>query len=261
MPPFWACSLRFLVAAVILNAVMLLRGHRWPKGEAMKAAFLFGLLEFGISMPLLYWGEVVVPSGLAAVFFAICPVVSMIAARAMKLEELSPVRLGAALAAFGGVALIFWRELLHGASALALLAIFVAAVSAALAGVFLQKGPKQDAIATNAVGVVVGFIFAIGFSLVFGEKRTLPTESAQVLSIIYLAVMGSVVAFGLFAWLITKWRASTAAFIGVTVPVIAIILGSALRSETLAPGSLFGALVVIVAVTVALRAERRQPSH
>lgn len=257
LPPMWACAIRFLLAAIILNGLVFLRGQRWPKGPAMTAAFLFGLLEFGISMPLLYWGELVVPSGLAAVFFAVCPIVSMLLARAFKMETLSAVRLGAGVLAFGGVAIVFWGELMRGGSTMGMLAIFLAAVSAASAGIFLQRGPKQDAIATNAVGVVIGFVCVLLISLIKGEPRPIPSGFKEVFPVIYLAVLGSVVAFGLFAWLITRWRATTAAFIGVIVPVIAVILGAIARNEALAPGSLVGAFVVVVGVTIALRSETK----
>lgn len=255
LPPMWACAIRFFLAAIILNGLVLLRGQRWPKGPALTAAFLFGLLEFGVSMPLLYWGELVVPSGLAAVFFAVCPIVSMLVARAFKMESLNATRLGAGLLAFCGVAIVFWGELVRGGSTAGMLAIFLAAVSAASAGIFLQRGPKQDAIATNAVGVVVGFVCVLLISLVKGEPRPIPSGFKEVFPVIYLAVMGSVVAFGLFAWLITRWRATTAAFIGVVVPIIAVILGAVVRKEALAAGSLVGGAIVIIGVTIALRSE------
>ena len=111
LPALWACTLRFTLAAIILNLILLATGQRWPKGEALKAALLYGFFEFGVSMTLLYWGETVVPSGLAAVLYAECPIVAMFAARAMKMESLNLRRVGAAVLAFAGVAVIFWREL------------------------------------------------------------------------------------------------------------------------------------------------------
>lgn len=258
LPPLWACSLRFLVAAVILNSILFATGQSWPRAEALKAAALYGLFEFGISMPLLYWGELVVPSGLAAVVYAICPVVAMFAARLLKMEQLSPKRLGAAVLAFVGVAVIFWREFLQGAPFSGLIAVFLAASAAPLAGLMLQRGPRQNAVGVNAVGVLVGLAFSIMASFALGEQHPLPTTMQEVFPVVYLAVMGSVVAFGLFAWLVNHWRTTTIAFLGVIVPVIAVILGALVRQETLAPGNLVGAAVVIVGVTIALRSERER---
>lgn len=255
LPALWACALRFALAALILNGILFANGGKWPRGEALKAAAMYGLLEFGISMPLLYWGETIVASGLAAVLYAVCPVSTMVAARIMKMEELNPRRLGAAVLSFAGVAIIFWRELVHGGSTMALIAILVAAISASAAGLFLQKGPKQSPIGSNAVGVVIGFPFALAGSFLLGEKQTLPTTVSGIFPVIYLAVVGSVGAFVIFAWLISQWRATTVAFLGVIVPVIAVILGAIFRQEALAPGSLIGAVVVIVGVAIALKSE------
>lgn len=255
LPALWACTLRFALAALILNAIVLVTRQGWPKGDALKACLWYGLLEFGVSMPLLYWGEKVVPSGLAAVLYAICPVSAMFTARLLGMEKLNPRRLGAAILAFGGVAVIFWRELVFGGSLAGLAAVFLAAIAAPLAGLLLQRGPKQNAIGVNAVGTLVGIPFALVASLALGERPILPTTTAQWFPVVYLSVMGSVGAFVLFAWLVNHWRATTIAFLGVIVPVIAVVLGAVARGETLAPGSLVGAVVVIVGVVVALRSE------
>lgn len=253
LPALWACSLRLMLACVLLNGILFATGNRWPKGEALQAAVLYGVFEFAISFPLLYWGERILPSGLAAVVYAICPVVAIITARFMGMEQLNAARLGAAVLAFGGVALIFWRELIHGGSATGILCVFAAAIAAPIAGLFLQRAPKQNAIGANAVGVSIAIPFAIIASFAMGEPHPMPTTAAQILPIIYLAVMGSVGAFVLFAWLINHWRATSAAFIGVIVPVNAVILGALVRHEAFAPASLVGAAIVIVGVTFALR--------
>lgn len=255
LPALWACTLRFVLAALILNGIVLVTRQGWPRGEAVKPAVWYGVLEFGISMPLLYWGEKVVPSGLAAVLYAICPVSAMLTARMLGMERLNPRRLAAAILAFGGVAVIFWRELAEGGSPLGLVAIFFAAVAAPLAGLMLQRGPKQSPIAVNAVGTLIGIPFAFVCSIALGERAVLPTTSAQVFPVVYLAVVGSVGAFVIFAWLINHWRATTVSFLGVIVPVIAVVVGAAARHEALAPGSLAGAAIVLVGVVAALRSE------
>jgi drug/metabolite transporter (DMT)-like permease len=179
----------------------------------------------------------------------------MFTARLLGMEKLNPKRLAAAILAFGGVAVIFWRELVFGGSFLPLVAVFLAACAAPLAGLMLQRGPKQNAVATNAVGTLVGIPFAFAGSLILGEKLVLPSTTAQIFPVVYLAVVGSVGAFVIFAWLVNHWRATTISFLGVIVPVIAVVVGAVARQEKLAPGSLIGAAIVIVGVVFALRSE------
>jgi drug/metabolite transporter (DMT)-like permease len=258
LPALWACTLRLGLATLILHGIMLATRQSWPRGEALKAALYYGFWEFGVSLTLLYWGERVVPSGLAAVLYAICPIAAMFEARVLGIEKLDPSRLAAAALAIVGVGVIFWRELGQGSTAMGIACIFVAACAAPLAGLLLQRGPHQSAIGVNAVGSLVGLPIALIASVILGENRAIPSTAQQVLPIIYLAVAGSVFAFVIFAWLMRHWKATNASFLGVVVPVIAVIAGAIARHEAFSPASMAGAGIVIVAVAIALGADLRK---
>jgi len=66
-PPVWAATLRLVLAAVLLGLITRLRGQPLPRGPALRAALVYGVAQFGINFPLLYWAEKTVPSGLSAV--------------------------------------------------------------------------------------------------------------------------------------------------------------------------------------------------
>jgi drug/metabolite transporter (DMT)-like permease len=255
LPSFWALALRMLVAAFILNLILLVTRQKWPRGAALKAAMLYGFWEFGVSMALLYWGEKVIASGLAAVLYAICPVAAIFTGKLLGMEEFNLRKLAGAILAFVGVAVIFWREIIQGGSPLAMFSAFLAAWSAPFAAFMLQKGPKQSPVAVNAVGTVVGFATALLWSLVFRERQVIPTTGAEIYPVLYLATMGSVGAFVMFAWLLNRWPTSVVAFLGVIIPVIAVILGALVRHEPFAAWSLAGAAIVIVGVVIALKGE------
>jgi len=178
---------------------------------------------------------------------------AILEAKALGMENLNPKRLAAAILAFSGVVVIFWGELLHGGSPLGLLAVFVAACAAPIAGLMLQRGPRQGAVGANAVGALVGFAVCLVLSFALGEPHPVPRAAGQFLPIAYLAVASSTGAFVLFAWLVHRWGTTTVAFLGVIVPVIAVVLGALFRNESFAPGSLVGAVVVVAGVTIALR--------
>jgi drug/metabolite transporter (DMT)-like permease len=259
--PLWGCSLRLGLAAILLNLLLLATRQPWPKGKALQSAVAYGFFEFGLGFTFLYYGEHAVPSGLAAVVYAICPIAVMLCASVLGMEKLNATKLSAAILALGGVALIFWKELRSGLLPTPLFAVFVAAITAAIAGLMLQRGPKQNAIGANAVGALVGLPCAILGSLLLGEREVLPRTLAEIFPVCYLAVMGSVLAFGLFAWLLGQWRATTVAFIGVIVPVIAVILGAVVRHEAFSMETLAGGAVVLMGVTIALRAEKQLTSE
>ncbi len=255
LPPIFACSLRMLLAFVLLSLVLVVTRQSWPRGAAFKAAFWYGVWEFGLCMPLLYIGEKTLSSGLSAVLYATCPIAAMFEARLLGMERLNAKKVGAAVLALLGVAIIFWRELTFGSSTLGMLAVFGGALFAPLAGLSLQKGPTQNPIASNAVGSLVGLVVCLPASFAFGEKPFLPHTWAQVLPVAYLAIAGSMGAFVMLAWLLNHWKTTTAAFIGVVIPIIAVVLGWLVRGEALAPGSVVGAAIVLVGVVIALRSE------
>ena len=73
LAPVWAATLRLTLAALLLGAWTRARGRALPRGAALRAALGYGVAQFGVNLPLLYWGEKLVPSGLSAVVFATIP--------------------------------------------------------------------------------------------------------------------------------------------------------------------------------------------
>ena len=64
LAPVWAATLRLALAALLLAAWTRARGRALPRGAALRAALGYGVAQFGVNLPLLYWGEKMVPSGL-----------------------------------------------------------------------------------------------------------------------------------------------------------------------------------------------------
>jgi len=257
LAPLWACTLRLVLAALLLGAWTRLRGQRLPRGAALRAALGYGVAQFGLNLPLLYWGERVVPSGLAAVVYATLPLSSALIARAFGLERLTAAKLLGAIVALGGVAVLFSSALRAQASPLGLGAIFAGATSAGLGTVLLKRGPRQDPFGANAVGCAVGAPIAAAFSLARGESHVLPTTFASAWPLLYLTVGGSVGAYVIMAWLVGRWSVSRTAYVTVIVPVIALGLGALVRHEPLAAASLGGAALILAGLVLGMRPERR----
>jgi drug/metabolite transporter (DMT)-like permease len=257
VPPMWAATLRLVLAALVLAAIVKLRRRSLPRGAALRAAAGFGLFQFGLNMPLLYWAETGVPSGLAAVVYGTIPITTALIASRAGLETLEPLKMVGALVSVGGVAVLFRDRLATPTTALPVLAVYLATVSAALGSVLLKRGPRQDPIAANAVGVVVGAPVCLLASLLLHETRAWPTRANEIVPILYLAIVGSVGAFVIFAWLVNHWRVSSISFIGVIVPVIAVTLGALARGEEFHRGHLAGSALVMAGVLLAIASDRR----
>jgi len=253
----WGATIRLVIAALLLGAIALIRRTPFPRGAALRSIALFGFLNLGVNFALLYWGERTVPSGIASVFYATMPISTGIFAWAFGLQRLDPIRMLSALVGLGGVALIFAGELTRGAPVLALLAVFAAATCAALSSIVLKRAPPHSPIVTNAIGALVGAVVCLAASFLLKESHTLPRSFAGWGPILYLAVVGNLGAFVLYAWLINRWRVTSVATVSLIVPVIAVTLGAIVRAEAPHPSSYAGAVLVLAGVTISLRAGSR----
>ena len=253
LPPEWAATLRLLLAAPLLTLVVLIRHDRWPRGEALKAAILFGVFNFGVNLGLLYWGERVVPSGIAAVLYATVPLSTAFIAAGLGVESLQRRKLIAAIVAIAGVATIFAGEMRLDVPFGGLVAVFGAATAASLSSVFLKRAPQPSVFSTNAIGAVAGAIICFAASVALGEDRAVPTTFAAWWPVVYLTLAGSLGAYVIWTWLVGHWSVTSASYVGVVVPVIAVILGAIFLQETRSPETYLGAVIVVAAVVVALR--------
>ena len=208
LAPVWAATLRLALATVLLTAWTRARGQRLPRGPALRAALGYGVMQFGINLPLLYWGEKVVPSGLSAVIYATIPLSTALMTGALGMERLTAGKVMGALVAFGGVALLFSSTLHAHVSPLAFGAILVGATAASLGSVLLKRGPRQDPFGANAVGSAIGAVMSGAFSVALGEPRALPTTLAALWPLLYLTVAGSLGAYVIMAWLVHHWPVS-----------------------------------------------------
>ncbi|MBI5543269.1 MAG: EamA family transporter [Deltaproteobacteria bacterium] len=259
LPPLWAVALRLALAAALQAAIVAALGQRFPRGAALGAAAGYGFLNMGLSMTLLYWAELSVPSGLVAVLYGSIPLSTALFARAVGLERLVPLKVAGAVVALAGVTSIVAGRFAGTLEVLPVLAAVVAATCAAASGVVLKRGPRQAPLPANAVASAVGAVVAVTASLLAGEPHPLPRTAASLGPVLYLAVAGSLGAFGLYAWLVNHWPVTRISFISVVVPVVALSLGVAFRGERLGRPEVLGAGLVMLGLALALASDRLRP--
>ena len=205
MPPFWGATVRLAIATVLHGTIALLLRASWPRGVALRAIAWYGLLNFGLNFALIYWGELTVPSGVAATLFATSPFLTGLFAAWLGLQPLDRTQLLAAAIGLAGVALIFSGEFAKGAPVLALLAVLGAVIVSNFGSVLLKRVPAHSSFVVNAIGCALGFLTCLLVSVVFGEPRTLPRTWAAWGPILYLVLAGNLGAYVLYTWLLSRW--------------------------------------------------------
>jgi drug/metabolite transporter (DMT)-like permease len=257
VPPLWAATIRLVLAAFLNLLVALLTRAAWPRGSALRGIAAFGFLNLGVNFALLYWGELKVPSGISAVFYATIPLTTGVFAWLLGVQALQRRQMTAAAVGLVGVAVIFAGEIRWGAPAPALLAVFAGATMASLAGVILKRVPPHSTFVVNGIGSAVGACVCLVASIALGESRALPRDVAAWTPILYLTIAGSMGAFVLYAWLVSQWKITRVSVGALIVPVIAVVVGALVRGESPAPATYLGAALVLVGVSVSLFGGRK----
>jgi drug/metabolite transporter (DMT)-like permease len=267
LPPLSFVGLRFFVAIVALLALSLGRERLFPKRRSDFVVLAFtGMLMFTLNYALLFWGELHVSSGLAAVIQASIPIFGMVFAHRMLPDEpLRWQRLSGALIAMAGVAVICARLLSFNGwlAFLGGLGITLGAASAAFSNVWLKArkielGPAMLAAWQMIFGTIP--LLALAFAI-DGNPARLHWSATAIFCLLYLALIGSALTFILLYWLMPRMTVTRLQTISLITPPGAIALGWALGGERLSAWSLLGAIFVLAGVGMIfrpLRDERRE---
>ena len=263
--PFNVAAIRFFVAGAVLAAIGAVARVRWPQGRSEWALIVWvGLLLFTGDYGLIYWAEQYIDSGLTAILFATLPLVTVAFAHVyIPGEPLTSRKLAGTLLAFLGVAALFGDRVRLDASQLVpMLAVVVAAICAAAAGVATKRhGAALHPAAFNAPAMLVGASALLVVSWAAGDGFRLPPDAATWGAIAYLAVAGTVVTFLVYFSLLKTWSVTSLSFISVFTPIIALLLGFAILGErpTLFTG--IGAALVLGGVALALVTSRQSAAR
>jgi drug/metabolite transporter (DMT)-like permease len=262
LPPVSFVAIRFLIATVVLVAVSLGRVRLLPLRRSDYGVLAFtGILMFALNYTLLFWGELYVSSGLAAVLQATIPMFGMVFAHWMLPEE--PLRLQKMLGAFialGGVALICAR-LLTFSGLLAFwggVGIALGGAGAAFSNVVLKKRAIQLAPAMLAAWQMIfgtAPLLVVGF-IVDGNPARFHWTQMSIFCLLYLAIVGSALTFLLLYWLLPRMTVTNLQTISLITPPGAVMLGWLLGGETFPLWSLFGAAFVLLGVWMIFRREK-----
>lgn len=247
LPPFWGAGTRFAAAALIFWIVVLLRRVPVPRGRSLVGAALYGLLQIGLSYAFLYWGLLRVQANLTMVVLALIPLLTVFLAWIHRLERLGWRRLAGAVIALSGILVVVGEGLGSRIPVTSFLALLAAAACAAESGVILKLLPGGSPLATNAVALTIGAALLVGLSRIAGEEWSLPAAANTWIAFAYLVVLGSVVLFYLYLYVLARWTASATAYAALlfplaTVPIAAVFAGEAITLSFIVGGvlGLFG---------------------
>ena len=234
--PETSVAYRFSLAAMLLLSFCVVRGVRLrytAREHALMAAQ--GAFMFAGNYVLIYHSERFLASGLVAVVFSIIVIFNIIGMRVFFAQPIQFEMVAGAVSGVVGVALLFWPELarFEGGTqealglVLAVVATLIASIGNLLAAHNHRIGlPIQ---ASTGFGMLYGALMVVAWVFISGAPWTFETTPGYLLSLAYLAVFGSVVAFVAYLTLAGDIGADRAAYVGVVTPVVALALSTVLE--------------------------------
>ncbi len=259
LPPISFAAIRFVIAFVVLVAVSIGRVPLLPRARVDWVLLAFtGVLMFAMNYGLLFWGELHVSSGLAAVLQATIPVAGMMFAHwLLPAEPLRWQQVGGAALAVSGVALICSRLFGHGGM-LAFwggLGIVLGGAGAAFSNVLLKRRALQLAPAMIAAWqMIFGSIPLLSLGLlVEGNPARFHWSGRALFCLLYLALVGSALTFLLLYWLLPRMQVNKLQTISLITPPGAVALGWLLGGERFSLRSLAGGVLVLAGVWIIFR--------
>lgn len=264
LPPMLFGGLRFLTAGVLLfSFVYFWRGMRLPKGREWLHQIVIGLMLLGVGNGMVVFAEQWVPSGPAALLVATSPFWVVGLERLLRDGERSSLRaIIGMIVGFGGLCLLIAPNLfgtsLNGYYLLGALAIQFGCASWSAGSVY-SKHHQTDLPPLMAAAIqmlIAGTALTLlGTSL--GEWRALHFSGRSFSAFAYLIVFGSIVAYGSYTYAIQKLPLSIVSMYSYINPVIAVLLGWAVLSESLGWRVIAAMTIILVGVALVKTAPKR----
>jgi drug/metabolite transporter (DMT)-like permease len=253
LPPFLSMSIRHLIAGSLLFAVMW-----WRRGGALElgwrqwgAAFLFGGALFLFGHGLLAWAQQDVPSGVAALLVGTIPLWFAILARVAFGDRLGRRATIGLILGFAGLALLVDPTGHGGAKPLGAFAIAFGAFAWAAGSLWSQRLPlPDDTLLAAAMGMIAGGTLLALVSAVGGELDDARFTWEALAATAYMIVVGSLIGFSAYVWLLKVAPASTVSTYAYVNPVIAVVLGWAFNDEVITARTLVAGAAIIVGVAL-----------
>ena len=231
--PAVSVTWRFLAAALILLGFALARGLplRFSARDHLWMA-LQGLLLFCLNYVGFYVAEQTLPSGLAAVICSMLTIGNIVGMRLFFDVHTHATNLLGAVVGIAGVALLFWPDLRSlsatNATLMGVLWGLGATVSATLGNMVATRNQRRHLpiLQVNGWAMLYGALITAAAAATMGETFTFDRSWRYVSSLVYLAVFGSIVAFGAYLTLMKRIGAHRAGYTMVAIPVIALLIST-----------------------------------
>lgn len=250
-PPLLLAALRFVLVAI--PTVLLVRPPQVPRRWLIGYGLGFGVLQFGF----LYWGMAVgMPAGLASLVLQASAPFTVLLGAVLLRERLTPIRVLGIGVAVLGLGLVGWQRAEHAAF-LPFLLTLAAGVGWAVGNICNRQARTREPFRLMLWMTVIPPVPLLALSLLvegpdrigaaFGAVLT-PQGIAATLGLLFTVLVAVIAGSGIWTWLLSRHPAGLVAPFSLLVPVFGMTSAWLILGETVRPGELFGALLIVLGV-------------
>jgi drug/metabolite transporter (DMT)-like permease len=250
LPPFTVVFGRVAIAALMLHAVLLLRGEALPFTRAAWRRFtIMAALNNAVPFALIAYGETAIASGLASILNATTPLFTVLVAHALTEDEkLTPPRVFGIGVGFLGVVILVGPDILSGgltANLLAETACLLASISYAFAGVYGRRFSGLSALTAATGQLTAAALLMLPLVLIVDQPWRLPAPPNTVwLALIATAVLCTAAGYPIYFRLLALAGATNLLLVTFLLPITSLLLGATLLGEAVTPQALAGMGVI-----------------
>ncbi|MCL6493953.1 MAG: DMT family transporter, partial [Ignavibacterium sp.] len=222
---------------------------------SVKLYLQMGFLSFVIPFGLVYWAEQFVPSGLASVLFGVYPFfVAIFSFFMIPNEKIGIGKTVGMILGFLGIIIIFSDSFSFTLSdyLLGMFAVMLSGIMQAYIAVTLKKyGKHLNPLSMNFIPMLIAGIAGTLIGLLVEDMSRVTVEENGILAVLYLAILGSVVTFTSFYWLMKRINVVILSLIAFITPIVALLLGWIFYNEVFTTHHLVGSALVLIGLLIA----------
>ncbi len=265
VPPEISLVYRFGLAAVLLLLYCLYRS-RSLKFTIKQHCFIAaqGVCLFCVNYLIFYYATGYLTSGLVAVIFSSVIIMNMLNGALFLRRPIQPLVVVGAVTGLAGITLVFWPEVV-GASDITspgvmkgLVLSLVATYMASLGNILSARNQADNipVIEANALGMAYGSIVMLVYAVLSAKSFVFEWTSEYVVSLLYLSVFASIIAFGAYLTILGRIGADRAAYATVLFPIVALIISGLFENYTWGLLSITGIALVLLGNFIVTKAPR-----
>lgn len=270
-PPFILGAFRFLAAGFLLITWCAIKGEKIFDKKSIRHAAIGGILMLGVGNGLVIWVEQFTPSGLVAILVSSAAMWFVILDKPKWKENLKSTSTVAGLIiGFIGVILLFAEQMMqtmnsteNGTRILGIILLLLAPIGWAAGSLYSKYNSDNKvsvSVSTSWQMLAAGLAFIPGM-LITAEIKDFNLQNVSAdawLSVGYLIIFGSILAFSAYVWLLTVRPATQVSTYAYVNPVVAVLLSVLFTNESVTLIQIIGLLVILGSVLLINLAKYRK---